>query len=222
MRGLLEAGPVTVVLGESAHEGRPFDARDPAMLRALARSAGWTGFVKTAEQVHGTRILSSCDEGTGDAFLLRAGEAAAVRHADCWPVVVADPVAARAVVAHCGWRGAAGGLAGDSVRALLALGSDPGDLLAVCGPGIGAASFEVGVDVAAAFPVECRSATRQGTLSVDLGAFLARDLAAAGVDPSRIRVDARDTMTDPGLHSHRRDGAHAGRMACLCIVRQVV
>lgn len=219
---LLEVGSVLVALGEAVHAGHPFDARDEGLLSELAADCGWTGSVRSAEQVHGTRILRRGDDGAGDAFFLERGEAAAVRVADCWPVVVADPSTSRAVVAHCGWRGAAGGLAGDSVRALLAGGSDPRDLWAVCGPGISAESFEVGAEVAAVFPSQFHARTRKGSLSVDLGAFLRADLEAAGVAGERIRFDSRDTMTDSALHSFRRDGAHAGRMACLCIVRDVV
>lgn len=218
----LEEGTVLVALGQAVLDGRPFDARDEDAVARLAAGCGWTESVRSAEQVHGDRILRRGDSGPGDAFLLERGEAAVVRIADCWPVVVADPVVGRAVVAHCGWRGAAAGLAGASARALVAEGSRPGDLHAVCGPGISADSFEVGEEVARAFPSRFHARTRQGTLSVDLGAFLRADLENAGVPAWRIRTDSRDTMTDRSLHSFRRDGAHAGRMACLCIVREVV
>ena len=221
-RILLEADPVLVALGEAVLDGRAFDARDESAVARLAARCGWTESVRSAEQVHGDRILRRGDSGSGDAFFLERGEAAVVRIADCWPVVVADPVLGRAVAAHCGWRGAAAGLAGASVRMLLAEGSRRDDLHAVCGPGISSDSFEVGEEVARAFPSRFHARTRQGTLSVDLGAFLRADLEDAGVPVGRIRIDSRDTMTDPSLHSFRRDGAHAGRMACLCIVRQVV
>lgn len=221
MRILLRTGSVLVVLGEAVHRDHRFDARREDDLRALADDCGWTGSVRTAEQVHGLRILAAGDEGCGDAFLLGRGEAAAVRIADCWPVVVADPVRARAVVAHCGWRGAAGGLAGDSVRRLLEEGSRAGDLVACIGPGIQEASFEVGPETAAAFPEYVHGSTSWGTRSVDLGRFLVGDLVAAGVPEGAIICDSRDTFRDPDLHSHRRDAAHAGRMACLCIVHEV-
>jgi copper oxidase (laccase) domain-containing protein len=218
---LLQAGPVLVVLGEATHRDLRFDARNELDLQALAEDSGWTGSVRVAEQVHGVRILSAGDDGCGDAFLLGQDEAAAVRIADCWPVVVADPSRARAVVAHCGWRGAAGGLAGASVRRLLQEGSRPDDLVACIGPGIQVASFEVGPEVAAAFPESVHGSTAWGTPSVDLERFLAAQLNAAGVPDSAIVRDHRDSFLDPDLHSHRRDAAHAGRMACLCIVRKV-
>jgi len=221
VRILLHAGPVLVALGEATHRGSAFDARREDDLRALADDCCWTGPVRVAEQVHGVRILGPGDEGCGDAFLVGPAEAAAVRIADCWPVVVADPVRARAVVAHCGWRGAAGGLAGASVRRLLEEGSRSADLVACVGPGIRAGSFEVGPEVASAFPETVHATTAWGTRSVDLDAFLRADLVAAGVRPSAVACDRRDTFRDPDLHSHRRDAAHAGRMACLCIVRAV-
>lgn len=222
MRILLEEGPVLVALGEAVEAGRMFDARDPEQVATLAEGCAWTRSVRMSEQVHGTRILRMGESGPGDAFLLSSGEGAAIRIADCWPVVVADPGRARAVVAHCGWKGVVAGLAGDAVRALLELGSNTRDLVAVCGPGIGPESFEVGAEVLDAFPPTCHAMTSWGTRSIDLGAFLRDDLVAAGMAPDRIRADTRDTMTDPQLHSHRRDGAHAGRMACVCLVREVV
>jgi len=215
---LLDLGVVRVALGEARHRFRRFEARDEADVARLSAASGWTGSVRSAEQVHGVRILEAGDAGCGDAFLVGSGEAALVRHADCWPVVVADPARRRAVVAHCGWRGAAGGLAARSVARLLAEGSRRSDLHAVLGPGIGPASFEVGPEVAEAFSRAFHSTTSWGTRSVDLGAHLVADLRDAGVLPGRIRVDRRDTFADPDLHSFRRDGAHAGRMACLCIV----
>lgn len=222
MKVLLREGPLLVVLGEARHEFRTFDARLESDVRTLAGAVGFTGGVRSAEQVHGTRILGSSDTGCGDAFLVGPGEAALVRHADCWPVVVGDPRRARAVVAHCGWRGAAGHLAAASVRTLLSEGSRRSDLHAVVGPGIGPSSFETGEDVASCFPTDCRTRTSWGTLSVDLGAFLRQDLIAAGVIPHRIRMDRRDSFTDTSLHSHRRDHGHAGRMGCLCLVQRLV
>lgn len=222
MKVLLREGPVLVVLGEARHGFRGFDARREGDVRALAAAAGFDGMVRSAEQVHGTRILGPSDTGCGDAFLVGPGEAALVRHADCWPVVVCDPRRARAVVAHCGWRGAAGHLAAAAVDTLLAEGSARSDLHAVVGPGIGPSSFETGEEVASRFPADVRSRSSWGTLSVDLGAFLRRELADSGVLPHRIRMDPRDSFTDPELHSHRRDRAHAGRMACLCLVQRFV
>ena len=222
MKVLLREGPLLVVLGEARHGFRPFDARRPDDVRALAASIGFAGDVRSAEQVHGTRILGPSDTGCGDAFVVGPDEAALVRHADCWPVVVGDPRRARAVVAHCGWRGAAGHLASASVRTLLAEGSRRSDLHAVVGPGIGPSSFETGEDVASRFPDAARARTSWGTRSVDLGAFLRQDLIEAGVLPHRIRMDRRDTFTDTTLHSHRRDQGHAGRMGCLCLVQRLV
>jgi len=220
VRILFEQGGILVAVGEARHRFRRFDARDSVLLGALAEDCGWTESVQTAEQVHGTRILERGDAGCGDAFLIGSGEAAAIRHADCFPVVVLDPARSRAVVAHCGWRGAAGHLAALAVERLLAEGSARSDLHAVVGPGIGPASFEVGDEAAGAFPAAFHSRSSRGTRAVDLAAFLCAELCASGVLPSRIRVDRRDTMTTPELHSFRRDGAHAGRMACLCIVRR--
>ncbi|MCB9497113.1 MAG: polyphenol oxidase family protein [Fibrobacteria bacterium] len=221
MREILRRGGVRVVLGEASLGGRPFDGRREEDIASLARAAGWAGNVQTAVQVHGIRIAFPGECGEADAFLVRPGGAAAIRVADCWPVVVADPDRGEAVVAHCGWRGALAGLAGRSVRLLAERGSDPGALRASIGPGIAPESFEVGPEVTAAFPAASRSSTSWNSPSIDLGNHLRMDLENAGVPASRIDIDRRDTFRDLSLHSYRRDGAHAGRMACLCIVAEV-
>lgn len=197
---------------------RPFEARDPGHVAGLARAVGWGGHVRVAEQVHGARILDAGDAGPGDAFLLRRGEAAAIRHADCLPVVVAAPAAGLALLAHCGWRGLAEGLAGASVARLLSLGAVRSDLVAAVGPGIGPCHFEVGREVLARFPAEVGSRTRQGAASIDLAAAARLSLAQAGVSPHRIRVQGGCTFCDARFHSARRDGAASGRMATLCFL----
>jgi len=166
--------------------------------------------------VHGTAIDVDGTSEACDAFLLGPGESALVRHADCFPVVVADPVRSRAALAHCGWRGTLAGLAAICARRLVRDGSRPGDLAAAIGAGIGPASFEVGPEVLGAFPEEFRRRTAWGTPSIDLVAFLRHDLASVGV--AKIESLAPDTLADPNWHSWRRDGSHSGRNATVCIV----
>lgn len=216
---LLARGPVRAVVAGARLESRRFEARSPGEIERLLRTVSWEGpRPSQAEQVHADRIRLPGESGSADAFLVRAGEAAFVRHADCFPVVVADPVRAEAVVAHCGWKGTRLGLAGAAVRLLRERGSRRGDLLAAIGPGIGPSSFEVGPEVLAAFPPHSRSRTSWGTPSIDLPYYLRNDLLAAGLLPAAVSTLPLDTFPDPSLHSHRRDGAHAGRMACLCMI----
>ena len=92
-------------------------------------------------------------------------------------------------------------------------------MLAWIGPGIGAASYEVGEEVRAAFiahdaaAADAFTATRAGHWQCDLYALARQRLAATGI--TRVFGGGLDTFTDAHLHSYRRDGARSGRMASL-------
>lgn len=136
--------------------------------------------------------------GEGDALITsQPGLLLTIRTADCIPILIADPVRRAVAAVHAGWRGTAAGIAGKTVKKMvLSFSTDPADLIAVVGPGIGVCCFEVGPEVAAGF----------GTTEahVDLAAANRMDLASAGV--SRIVVGAQCTVCQPGLfHSFRRD-----------------
>ena len=73
-------------------------------------------------------------------------------HADCLPILLADPVGRAVGIVHAGWRGTVVDVAGAAVREMTAAyGTDPGTLLAYLGPAIGAGCYEVGADVASAW-----------------------------------------------------------------------
>lgn len=137
-----------------------------------------------------------------------AGVAAVVLVADCLPIALAAPGAVAMV--HGGWRGLAGGIVAEGVRALRELGAD-GEIVAAIGPGARGCCYEVGEEVHAAFAhhgPEVRDGRR-----LDLGRVARRELDAAGVS----------TVHDTGLctlcserslfFSHRRDGGLTGRQA---------
>lgn len=220
VHALLELGTIRALAVGKHLDGKPFDASQPDSVKVLSGSTGSPTDPRQARQVHGDDIDLDGSLEACDAFLVRPGEAALVRHADCFPVVVADPVAGLAVVAHCGWKGVALELASKSVRLLVSQGSHPSDLTAAVGPGIGPASFEVGPDVLDRFPSRFHAATSWGTPSVDLPACLREQLVACGVLPDRIQVSGIDTFRSPEWHSFRRERDLSGRNATLCIVFQ--
>lgn len=217
---LLSKGPVRAWCVGKTLGPSPFDAAQAEQIDRLAASLGWRGRIRQAPQVHGDRIDHSGDGEACDAFLLRPGEAAVVRHADCFPLVVAAPSAKLAVVAHCGWRGIHLKLAAKSARRLLDLGASASELFAAVGPGIGPASFEVGPDVLSRFPASSHRTTAWGTPSIDLPLLLREQLEHAGVPSDRIALPEDDTFSDPRFHSHRREQESAGRNATVCIVLQ--
>jgi YfiH family protein len=135
--------------------------------------------------------------------------------ADCYPVLLLDPARPALGLVHSGWRGAAAGVVGEAVAGLRReYGSRPSDLVAGMGPGICGRCYEVGEEVAAAFPAEHVSATQQGRFLLDLRSVLRAQLLEAGVPASQVHDLALCTKETAALASHRRspDGA---RFACL-------
>jgi YfiH family protein len=59
---------------------------------------------------------------------------------------MADPEAGVVGAAHAGWKGALGGIVHSTVAAMEALGARPARMVAVVGPCIAQASYEVGAD----------------------------------------------------------------------------
>jgi YfiH family protein len=87
------------------------------------------------------------DRPEGDATVTAAsGVICGVLTADCAPVLLADPEAGVVGAAHAGWKGALGGIIHSTVTAMEALGAEPRRMVAVVGPCIVQASYEVGAD----------------------------------------------------------------------------
>ena len=87
------------------------------------------------------------DRPEGDAVVTATpGPICAVLTADCAPVLLADVEAGIVGAAHAGWKGALGGIVHSTVAAMQALGADPRRIVAVVGPCIAQASYEVGAD----------------------------------------------------------------------------
>ncbi|HEX8661938.1 MAG TPA: peptidoglycan editing factor PgeF [Brevundimonas sp.] len=83
----------------------------------------------------------------GDASVTAApGVICAVLTADCAPVLLADAEAGIVGAAHAGWKGALGGIVSSAVASMEALGAEPRRMVAVVGPCIAQASYEVGAD----------------------------------------------------------------------------
>jgi polyphenol oxidase len=200
---------------------------DPAAVagnrRRLATELGVRAVVYLG-QVHGTEV-AVVDEmpvpgapdrpGTDAAVTALPGVALAVLTADCVPVLLADPGAGVVGVAHAGRVGAAAGVLGETLAAMVGLGAAAGDCEVLLGPAICGGCYEVPAamrdEVEAALPGSaCR--TRRGTPGLDLRAGLRRQLAALGV--ARVGVDPRCTAEDPDLYSYRRD-SRTGRLAAV-------
>lgn len=202
--------------------------------------------VATARQVHGNevRVVSGQPESQGagnggdedsdleewrfpaaDALTTdRMGVAISVRVADCVPLVLVDPEHGAVAVAHCGWRGLAGGLVPATVAAMTgAYGTRPEECRAGIGPAVGPCCYTVGQEVREAFGARGHQAhflDSKGTLRLDLWETTRRQLAAAGVPANSMESLAHCTSCRVDLFfSRRRDGEIRGQMMGFALIK---
>ena len=182
----------------------------------LARALGAHGRLLLLKQVHGCAVQRGPWEGRPEADASVAeqpGMLLGIETADCLPVLLVDPGRRAVAAAHAGWRGTAAGVARAAVDALRAGGSDPADLRAALGPGIGPCCYEVGEELRAVFPPEVFRDGLRGRPHLDVRAANRRQLEEAGLRPDHIHSLDECTYCHPErYHSYRRDGKSAGRM----------
>lgn len=130
--------------------------------------------------------------------------------ADCAPILLADPQARVVAAAHAGWKGALGGVAEAAVARMTELGAEPGRIVAVVGPCIGPASYEVGEDFLFRFVADDPAneayfspGAAPDKRQFDLPAFVLGRLRGAGVET--CAWIGRDTCAEPEwFFSNRR------------------
>lgn len=178
-------------------------------------------------QVHGARVAviaragpAPTAPGEADAVVsARSGLPVGVVTADCVPVLLATPSGVVGAV-HAGWRGLAAGVVGRALEALAALAEDAAAAVAVIGPHVLRDCYEVDapvVDALARFgPLRDAAlvASRPGHWRLDLARLVRADLETGGIAAARIAdLPGACTVCDAErFHSHRRDGAGAGRL----------
>jgi YfiH family protein len=190
----------------------PDDVR-AAGLAEIASATGATPYLM--HQVHGTdvHLVSGPGEATpnADALLTESTDVALLaRAADCVPVLlVADTGLVGAV--HAGREGVRRGVVTAAVDRMRERGA--AGIRAWVGPHICGRCYEVPeemrAEIAAAVPAT-HATTSWGTPALDLGAGVVAQLEAAEVSVTEVGGCTRE---DDRLHSYRRDGAAAGRLA---------
>jgi polyphenol oxidase len=183
----------------------------------------------TVQQVHGSNILVineanpdlshfltiECDAVITDQPGIMIG----ILVADCYPVLLVDMQRQVAAAVHVGWRGAAAGLLGKTIKAMRDdFGCQPSQLHAAIGPGIGAHRYEVDRPVRDAFRngsghwEEIAQETTLGKWHLDLRQSCMLQLQDAGLDPDKVEATAEDTCCHRELFfSYRRDQGQTGR-----------
>lgn len=203
-----------------------------ARARLAARlGVGVSDFV-LGEQVHGGEVcvVEGSMRGSGatrhdtavpgvDALVTQhAGVALGVLVADCMPVAIWARSGAIVGMAHAGWRGAAAGIVGSTVRAVTDLGASLEEVHAWLGPCLCPRCLVVGQEVCEAFiDLEVRSRAfsrpRDGRLRLDLRTAAEVELLKLGVPASQVERSPLCTWCSAApLHSFRRDGDKSGRM----------
>ena len=161
------------------------------------------GRLAQARQVHGPRVVEASTDHVTEAdgqVTAARGVAPMALVADCVPIALVAPEGVGML--HAGWRGLAGGIVGEGVAALRALGAER--IAAAIGPGAGPCCYEVGDEVRAALATNGRT--------VDLKVIARTRLEDAGVDV--VHDCGLCTMHDPErFFSHRRDRGVTGRQA---------
>lgn len=192
--------------------------------------------IAACNQVHGAvvRNVTSADRRTDpyekldwDADGLMTdipGLTLAVFTADCIPVLLYDPKRRVIAALHAGWRGTAAGIVTVAVGQMASVyGTDPADILAAVGPGIGPDCFETHEDVPNAMTAAMAGGVLpfiqlkdNGKFAVDLKGINAKRLELAGVDPAHIAVCGECTSClEDKYWSHRRQGTQRGSMASM-------
>jgi YfiH family protein len=184
--------------------------------RIAAHLGGTADDLAACYQIHSAvaRVAETGWKGErpeGDAVVTAVrGPVCAVLTADCAPVLFADASAGVVGAAHAGWKGALGGIIHSTVTAMQALGADPRRMVAVVGPCIAQASYEVGADYQERFEHHDPGASRffapgaaPDKRQFDLPAFVLWRLEQAGV--ADAAWTGHDTRADEAqFFSNRR------------------
>ncbi len=198
-------------------------------------------------QIHGTQVarVYERDGGRGmtpdnpsiedtDAMLTDVPELYLMAlSADCPPVFFYDPTRRVIGLAHSGWKGTVGRIAGNVVEDMVDdFGSDVRDIVAVVGPGIGPCCYSVGENVIEAVEGEFMNAwggvqaalleKRDGLVYFNLRETIRRALLEAGVMPENITVEEVCTADNLDvLYSHRAEKGQCGLFGAVLGMEQV-
>jgi YfiH family protein len=182
-----------------------------------------SGFrLATVWQEHGDRVkvventedIAETDEKADAVASAMDDVLAAVKTADCVPILIGDRESRSFAAAHAGWRGTALSIAKRAVETLERnFGAEPRNMIAAIGPAACGRNYEIGDDVLAAFrdafgdgSEQYFSPTRPGHALVDLHAANRDQLIAAGIPEKAIFTAPYCTMErDDIFFSYRKD-----------------
>ena len=224
----------------SARRGSPEHPADPGVaLRNREKLAALLGIsldrVVGCRQVHGTLVarVGAADAGKGmcpenpsiegaDAMVTNVpGLYLMALSADCPSVFFYDPERGVVGLAHSGWKGTVGRIAGNVVAMMVDdFGCDPRHIVAVVGPGIGPCCYGVGENVVSAAEEAFMHAwggpaplleRRDGLVYFNLRESIRRAVVEAGVPAENVTVEEVCTAHNLDLfYSHRAEKGQCG------------
>jgi len=151
-----EGAPGELNLGFTTADNRDAVLRNRRLLAEAISGKPDTPLI-TLRQCHSKLIVIAAGQSDvparGDGLMTdRDGFLLAVQTADCIPVLVADRRQRIVAAFHAGWRGTVQRIVESGIgRMRLEFASQPEDLIAAIGPGIGACCYAVGEEVLSAF-----------------------------------------------------------------------
>ena len=191
-------------------------------------------------QVHGAdvRVIQTAEEAKPaenqlgetifcDVIVSNAeGVLAAVKTADCVPILLGDPVSGAFAAVHAGWRGTLAGAVVVGVERLAKeYDAKPENLRVAIGASAGPCCYEVGSEVIEAFTKQFADGeklfteTRPGHALVDLLKANCDQLESTGVLPERIHTAPICTMCRTDLFfSYRKEKSLHGKVGRLMAV----
>ena len=212
----------TLELGSMGLTHAPDPAAVHANRRLFAKSLGLDpDTITVAGAVHGADVAriaepQSTVNGVDALITDRPGIALFATYADCYPIVIWDPVHKAAGLVHAGWRGTETRVAQATLQVMQdAFGSQPQDLIAGIGPGICGRCYEVGEEVASHFDEAFRTTKDDGKFLLDLAAANRAQLHESGV--AKVFDIGICTKETAYLPSHRReaDGTRFGAIVAI-------
>ena len=182
-------------------------------------------------QVHGVGHFIVNEESRQEAAQQTDGDivlsntpalAAAIRTADCVPILLACRRTGWVCACHSGWQGCVQGAANTAISLMRKNGAT--DIIAAIGPHISAHSFEVSEDVAqelvSASPEKRIADRSREKPHVDLRAMVTSQLMHSGLDLEQIdHVRGCTVIEEERFFSFRRDGNPSGRMLSAIVAR---
>lgn len=188
----------------------------------------------TVWQVHGDAVkvvktLNEAAEGNEKADALVSNLPnilAAVKTADCVPILIGDPKTGAFAAVHAGWRGTVESIVRKSIEKMQnEFGAKPENLICAIGAAATCKNYEIGADVIDAFREKFADAdkyftpTRPNHALVDLHSANREQLISAGVSPENIYVAPFCTIERTDLFfSYRKEKQLYGKTGRLLSV----